>query len=265
MKTTNPFEIDELRMYFGDDYTINDFVTVHQPTVGEIVEYGEEKYYSGIAKITAIPSDMKSKLWDAGIDYSKMTDYELFLTLTRSTCQEDTALILGDIDLSELKIDKNPENEKLVLTKNGEIIIDELIYLKMVNYIRKFNCIVPKIEKPATETVKKILIQLDRERIQKEQSKPYTSQLKIMISAMMRYPGFKYKTSELRECGIYEFMDTFKGAQIYVASTALLQGSYSGMVDTSKIDSKQFNWLRDTTDQDRQGLFNVNAEEGATK
>ena len=61
---------------------------------------------------------------------------------------------------------------------------------------------------------------------------------------MMRYPGFKYKTSELMDCTIYEFMDTVIGAQIYVSSTTLLQGSYSGMCDTSKINKKEFNWLR---------------------
>ena len=61
---------------------------------------------------------------------------------------------------------------------------------------------------------------------------------------MMRYPAFKYKKNELKECGLYEFMDTVQGAQIYISSTALIQGMYSGMIDTSKINQKEFNWLR---------------------
>ena len=44
-------------------------------------------------------------------------------------------------------------------------------------------------------------------------------------------------------------MDEVQGAQIYTSSIALLQGSYSGMVDTSKIDKKQFNWMRDLTEK----------------
>ena len=61
---------------------------------------------------------------------------------------------------------------------------------------------------------------------------------------MMRYPGFKYKKNELKECGLYEFMDAVQGAQIYVSATSLLSGMYSGMIDTSKINKKEFNWMR---------------------
>jgi hypothetical protein len=72
----------------------------------------------------------------------------------------------------------------------------------------------------------------------------YKSQLKELISGMMRYPGFKYKKNELKECGLYEFMDSVQGAQIYVSTTSLLSGMYSGMVDTSKMNKKEFNWMR---------------------
>lgn len=61
---------------------------------------------------------------------------------------------------------------------------------------------------------------------------------------MMRYPGFKYKSSELKECTLYEFMDTVMGANIYVSATSLLKGIYGGMVDSSKIDKKQLDWMR---------------------
>ena len=117
-------------------------------------------------------------------------------------------------------------------------------YLKLVKCLRTLHFIRPKIEKAANKTTKKILINLDRERIKKQKDKDYESNLKPLISAMMRYPGFKYKTSDLLDCTIYEFMDTVTGAQIYVSSTALLQGSYSGMCDTSKISKKEFNWMR---------------------
>ena len=65
---------------------------------------------------------------------------------------------------------------------------------------------------------------------------------------MMRYPGFKYKKNELKECGLYEFMDTVHGAQIYVSTTSLLANMYSGFVDTSKINKKEFNWMRGLDD-----------------
>jgi hypothetical protein len=49
-------EIDELLLYFGDDYVINDQIRIHQPTIGEIVA-GEREYFSMVHTLTAIPSD----------------------------------------------------------------------------------------------------------------------------------------------------------------------------------------------------------------
>ena len=43
-------------------------------------------------------------------------------------------------------------------------------------------------------------------------------------------------------------MDAVQGAQIYVSTTSLLSGMYSGMVDTSKINKKEFNWMRSLDD-----------------
>lgn len=34
------------------------------------------------------------------------------------------------------------------------------------------------------------------------------------------------------------------GANIYVSATSLLKGIYGGMVDSSKIDKKQLDWMR---------------------
>ena len=241
----NMFDYDELQMYFGEPYRINDKIAIYIPTVGDIVKFGERKYYSVIHTLTCIPSDMKSQLFDMGIDYETLSDFELFVMLSRNLTPESTRLVLGDLDLSKFGFYTNSENNELVLyDPDSDIVIDKLIYMKIVEYIRKVHNIKPKVEKAANKTAKKILIQLDRDRIKKAQTEEYKSYLKPLISAMMRYPGFKYKSNELKQCGLYEFMDTVQGAQIYVSSTALLKGSYSGMIDTSKINKKEFNWMR---------------------
>ena len=68
-----------------------------------------------------------------------------------------------------------------------------------------------------------------------------------LISAMDNHPGFKYKTNELKEIGIVQFMDSVKRLQTYENSTALLKGIYSGFIDVSKDKNlqKQTNWLKD--------------------
>ena len=245
----NIFNYDLVRMYFGKDYHINDKIVLKSPTVGDIVEFGEREYYNMVYTLTCIPSDMKSQLEDMGIDYMEISDFELFMLLTRNLKKESTYLLLGDLDLSKFEVVVSKENEELCLyDSDNDIVIDKLIYLNIVGYLRLLHNIKPKIEKAANQTTKKILIQLDRERIAKSKKEPYKSQFKDLISGMMRYPGFKYKSWELQQCSLYEFMDTVQGAQIYVSTTALLKGMYSGMIDTSKINKKEFNWLRSSDD-----------------
>ena len=140
MDQKDAFFIDELQMYFGDDYKINDYIKIHQPTVGEIIEFGEEKYYCVVSALTAIPSDMKSRLWDNGIDYSKITDYDLFCMMSRNIEKEDSEILLGDIDLSRLHVIQDSTTSLVVLVDDtGKIIIDKLAYAKMTNYINKMN------------------------------------------------------------------------------------------------------------------------------
>lgn len=241
----NLLDFDELKMFFGYDYKVNDYITIHTPTVGEIIEFGEKEYFSMVYTLTAIPSDMKSQLFDMDIDYETLEDFQLFFMLTRTMDQKSTSIILGDLDLTKFGLFLNEETkEEVMFNPETDAILDKLAYAKIVGYIRKLHGLKPKIEHAVNKTTKRILIQLDRDKIAKAKKEGYTSQLRPLISAMMRYPGFKYKSNELKECSIYEFMDTVYGAQIYISSTALLQGSYSGMIDTSKINKKEFNWMR---------------------
>lgn len=238
-------QIDELKMYFSKPFHINDKITIYTPTIGQIIDFGEREYYSMIHSLTCIPSDMKSQLFDMKIDYEEISDFELFIMLSRTLNADITRLVLGDLDLSKLSVGINPDNnETILIDEETGLVIDRLIYMKMVTYLRKVHNITPKVEKAKNKTTKKILIQLDRDKIAKAKKTPYKSQLKYLISAMMRYPGFPYKSYELEKVGLCEFMDYVMGSQIYISATTLLQGSYSGMIDTSKINKKEFNWMR---------------------
>ena len=42
----NVFEMDEIQMYFGEPYVINDKITVYQPKIHDVVLYGEAQYMS---------------------------------------------------------------------------------------------------------------------------------------------------------------------------------------------------------------------------
>lgn len=258
---SNFLEVDKLKLYFGDDVVINNKIILSQPTIGNIVEFGERHFYYVLSLLTCIPSDMKSELWDANkIDWQTVGDFELFVMLTRNLTSEDTKLFLGDLDLSKMTPSINNLNNQICLhDEETGIVIDNYIYLKIVSYIREMFNIVPKVEKAKNKRTFNVLIDDDRFRKSLNKDKEYTSTLLPLISSMLNSPGFKYKKNELREVGIVEFMDSVQRIPTIVSATALLQGSYSGMVDTSKIPKEQFNWLRDLSQENKEhkGVMNI--------
>lgn len=246
---TLPLEIDELALFFGDDYVINDKIKIKNPTLKEIREFGEKKYYSLIFNLTCIPSDLKSYLDDIGLNYMQVDDFELFMLLTKSLTLDKTCILFDDIDFTKFEIVKDIENEQLVMYNfENDIKIDFLIYHKIVSYLRLIHNIKPVVEKAANETTRKILISLDRQKNIENSKKPYHSRLKNILSALLRYEGCSLNLKELEQLNIYALTDLLEGAKIYISSTALLKGIYSGMLDTKKLDKEELNWLRNPSD-----------------
>ena len=240
------FEIDELSMYLGEDYIVNNKITIHQPTIGEIRKFGEKRYFHMVNLLCCIPSDIKSVLWDKGIDYEEISDFELFVMLAGGLTKEDTYLLLGDIDLSNFRQGINPENEELILFEpEQQIVIDKLLYQKMVNYIRRMHNLTPKVEHAYNKTTKMILIELNRSDLQKASTEKYKSRLLPLISSMVNSEGFKYNSKEVLDVGLVEFMDSVNRIPIILNSKALLQGCYSGMIDATKINKEALNWMKD--------------------
>ena len=243
------FEPDELQLYLGLDYQVTDKIAIHQPTITEVAEFGEQKYYSTVFVLTCIPSDMKAQLEDLGFNYMEVPDFDLFLLLTRTLKQEDTSLLFGDLDFSKMTIAKDEENGETVLVDvEAGIKIDKFVYARLVNFLRKVHGIKPKVEKAANETTRQILIELDRQRMAKASKEKKHSQLKQFISSLMRNPACTLSLEEIKKLTIYQLVDTFAGAQVFTSTNALLIGSYSGMVDTKKISRSQFDWTRDISD-----------------
>ena len=241
---SNIFDVDQLQLYFGDDYVINDKIKISQPTIGDIVDFGEAQYFNVIYTITAIPSDMKSQLWDLGIDWMEIEDFDLFVMLAPTLPVEKTKLLFGDLDFTKLKLYKNRENGDILLADlDTGVKIDKMIYLRIVNYLRKVHNITPKIERAANKTTKQILIDEDRMRIQTNKEKPFKSYLLPLISSVKVRMG--YTKDYVRNEGFVEFFDDVSRLQIIHNADHLLSGCYAGTIDMKKINKADLNWVRE--------------------
>ena len=265
------FEYDELKMYFGEPYLVTDKIQILQPTLGDIIEFGDTKFYSIVSTLCANTTSLRLQLWDMGIDWTKISDYELFMQLIRGFTPNDTFLIFGNLNLSWFKpyvkqysdneeksivlvnVPRDKDGNELAVNLNDAIIIDEFVYLKIVDYLRCMFDIHPKEERNVKGKVTKQWIideermNIEAEKIRNKGKEPRKkSFLYPLISSMVNHPGFKYKKNELKEVGIVEFMDSVKRLQTYESVMALMSGMYSGMLDTKKLNLKEeLNWMRD--------------------
>lgn len=242
---------NELQLYFGDDFVINKYITIHQPKLNDMIRLGEKEYFSTVYAFTSIPSDMKPQLFDMGIIWEDISDFELFIMLTHNLTPKQTGFLFGDLDFSKFKLGKNENGETVLyqLGYDGEmVVIDNHIYLLIATFLRKIHGIVPKPEKGANKTTRKIMIEDDRQRMEMQKNKGEKSSFVPIISSLINSPEFKYGLREVREMPMCAFMDAVTRIQIIKSTTALLNGCYSGMIDTSKINKKEFNWMREIED-----------------
>jgi hypothetical protein len=233
-------EVDELLLYFGDDYVINKNIRIHQPLVGEIVNC-ERDYFSMVHTLTAIPSDLKSQLWDMGTDWCQIEDFELFRMLAPTLTQDKTEILFGELDFSKMRQYPNKDGDIVLADKEAGIIIDQLIYTRIMNYLRKLHNITPKVEKTKSKTVKKWLIDEDRKKIELAKNKPFKSYLLPLISAVKVKQG--YTKDYVRNMGMYELFDDLARLQIIHNADHLLSAAYAGTIDMKKIDKKSINWM----------------------
>lgn len=240
-------EFDELSMFFGYDYIVNEKIKIKHPRIHEIVEFGEQEYFNFIYTICSIPSDMKSVLWDMGIDYEEIDDFDLFVMLTRNLSEECSKFVFCDINISnfDLAID-SVTNDRVLINEDGSIVIDKLLYRVIIDYIRKVHGITPKIEKSYNELTKKKLIEVDRIKRNTTKNKKQSSVLLPIIVSLVCTEECKYTSATIQDVGIYEVFESIRQINKKKGACALLQGSYSGMIDTSKINKEAFNWMKNT-------------------
>lgn len=253
------FEIDKLKMLRGRPIKISDLLTIYQPTLGEIEEAGEQKFINSAWIMCSSAWDMPSVFADAGIDFMSVPDWQFFIQTVRNFTIEDTKLIFGDLDFSKLvpmnfKKNKDDTESQIVLVniepmKIGEItyqpaqyIFTEELYHKMIPYVREMIGFQHKGRKAANKTTAKILIMDDRKQRSRHKNDTYESMFHNGIISLVNTEEFPYTYETVFDITMYQFTKSLIQIQGKKQACAMLQGSMSGFVDTSKIPSSSFQW-----------------------
>lgn len=228
------------------DYEINDKIAVHVPTVDEIFEFGDQKYYSIVQTLIATPFDLMVELDDIGIDYETITDYQLFLLMMESIAanENDTSILFGNLNLKKFQEADNLQNgEKVLWDKDNDIIIDQMIALEICNAIRKIHFWEAPIGRAGNAEGKMYLIERNRLKKRRLARKPYKSFLEGIIISLVNTEEFKYDYESVMDLSVYKLNASWRQIQKKKHWEQTMNGAFFGTVDLNKIDLAKLSWL----------------------
>ena len=247
------YHFDKLKMYFGEDYTING-ITISIPTIGDILNIGESKFYQAISPFISNSTSIRVLLYDVfKKDWNKTKDIEVFYILYQLLeDKEPLKLLFKDFSFDGFELIQarknvdDPEYNHLALfNKDKNMIIYDDEYMEIAEFIRAMMNVHPKVEKAKGKTTKQWILQEDRMKAEQDDKKKCTSTLLPLVSSCINHPGFKYKLEELKQVNICQFMDSVNRIQKYEQGTAALHGIYGGMVSAKDIPEDLINFMGD--------------------
>lgn len=271
-------DVNALKIYFGDPYPITDKITLYQPTLNDVIE-NEMGFWGMVNALTATSTLYRVELWDNGIDWNKVSNYEMFCFCVGQMNPEVSKMFFKDqLDFSKfqlLKIEgvqpdklqlppgqqkpraydkrmlrfRNFEKMHTFYDPQDDIEINAETFHMIFNVVSEIVHIYHKNEYAIGKEAKQLAIQDDKNlRLRTEQEQKHSqtasSTMQPLISMCVNHPGFKYNIQETRNLTISQFMDCAKRLQVYESTHSLLIGANSGFIDTSKIPREEFNFMR---------------------
>jgi len=219
-------------------------LSIRIPTVGEILE-DEFTYYNIVSSLTASPFQYMVQLDDIGIDYTKITDYELFKINFLKYTNYNLSILFGSLDMSDFELRLNNQNNtSIIYSEKNNISIDELTYYDLVNTIRKINLFEKVKSKPGNESARKYILEKERKKQKRNAKKKQEPFLEKLVIALVNTSEFPYDYDSCMNLSIYKFNQSLKQIQHKISFDKTMIGVYAGTIDISKMINKDMlTWI----------------------
>lgn len=228
---------------YKNEHKINKYITIKIPTLGEVFN-NELSYYNGIALLTATPHSMMVQLDDKNIDFTTLSDWDLFLHLFNDLKNSDLSLIFKDLDLGEYEVMVDRKIDELVcVNQKTGAIIDRAIHDEIGRVLRKILCTEKEIKKPANEEAKKYMIERARTKMKRSKQTIPKSYLEPQIVALVNAPEFPYDYNSILNLTIYQFNVSLNQVIKRIKFDNLMTGYYMGTVNIEDINQSELNWI----------------------
>ena len=241
-------------------YKVNDYITINIPKVGDLwgndTKY-EKQYLSMVSLFIQTPTDMMIELDDMGIDWTTISEYDLFTISMGSFLSEVNNdevrsmwnSLFVNLNCYDIFLKPNASGKDCIFVNSkNQVIFNKAIY----DYISDLLCTILLSAKnreyakvPEIDTRKYIL---ERARLKRERrlarlknTKDITSSSTLdgVILFLVNNRDFKYDFETIKGLSIYDLYASYRQINKNQEIDGLMTGYWYGNVDLSKIsDSK---------------------------
>ncbi len=222
-------------------------IAIRIPTVGEILQ-NERLYYQTTYSLTATPFQNMVQLDDLGIDFTTISEWQLFIQTFLAYAHSGDLLdyVFADLQTQGFGIYQDPQTAALYLSNpDTGVQIHESTYLQIVELIRKINLYEHITARPANETARQYLIEKERKRLKRLAKKPPEPYLEQMVIALVNTAEFPYDYESCMHLSIYAFNQSFKQIQHKINYDNTMIGIYAGTLNARDMkDKSALSWIQ---------------------
>lgn len=237
-------DVDEdAKCYLSGEYKINKKISMHFPTIREIMlGIGEQKYWQIVCILCATTSDMIAQLDERGLDWETTDDFDVFAINFISMTKQDLSVLFPTLADCNFELEINQDNDNLILIdKEKDIVIDKNIYEHMASYIRYVHGIKKNIVRAANAYTHRDLIEDAYRELEyakkRKKKKQESSQMKNYISYLIAEMHFS--KDQVLDMNVNFFFDCVKRGNAVEQAKTMPFLIYYGMVDASNKETKK--------------------------
>lgn len=244
--------MDKLQFYRGRDIVLRSSanedkaaqIILHSPTLGEVCDYGDVRFYSMAYYICSIPTDYMDELEDIGVKYEDLDDYNFFIqTLFKNLKHIDIGILFPNFNTFHFELSQHVETKELVrIDYENELIIDKSFYLELTKTLRDIFGFKYQPRFAANALTREKMIEVARQQKLLSKNKTPESTLFPLISALVNCAEFKYSHKEIWDMPFYAFMDSVRRVQAVRTAGEMYTGGYFGLKFSDV--KEHLNWMR---------------------
>ena len=243
------FFINEMTLLKGEAFRINKNIFVRHPTLNEVLDFGEEKYFDIVSLFCNKPYDYMVELADNGINWADKENFDVFLmAYNKERYSEGVNWLFGGRYFFQHA--RNEENGDLLLYDPVNCVaIDKLAFDQISSFLRRINFLSEKTEfTPANEIAREMVLEQKRKEMRRAERRPRNneSQLSTLISFLVWNNTNGMKIDDIFKLHLYQFHDGIARLLKTEYYRNIMLGYYTGNIAGKDIKFDVIDWRTKT-------------------